>query len=113
LVPPGGYRMGAPDPGQAQQPDVPEHFVRLTKPFFIAENEVSQDEFASVMEFNPSIEISRTEDEQSKAARRFRGSPPVQNVSWDEAEEFCRRLSERPEESNAGRRYRLPTEAEW
>src|SRR5262249_9534868 len=30
-----------------------------------------------------------------------------------EAVEFCRRLSERPEEQEAGRRYRLPTEAEW
>jgi formylglycine-generating enzyme required for sulfatase activity len=34
-------------------------------------------------------------------------------VSWSEAAEFCRRLSEIAEEKDAGRRYRLPTEAEW
>src|SRR5688572_30504236 len=35
------------------------------------------------------------------------------HVTADQAAEFCRRLSEKPEEKAAGRRYRLPTEAEW
>jgi formylglycine-generating enzyme required for sulfatase activity len=38
---------------------------------------------------------------------------PKGSVSWNQAREFCRKLSELPEEKAAGRSYRLPTEAEW
>ncbi len=49
---------------------------------------------------------------QARAGRDFR-FPPVENVSWNDAQEYCRRLSALPAEKAAGRRYRLPTEAEW
>ena len=38
---------------------------------------------------------------------------PVEMVSWEEAQEFCRKLSSLPEEEALGRVYRLPTEAQW
>ena len=37
----------------------------------------------------------------------------VETFSWEEAIEFCKRLSEMPEEKKAGHKYRLPTESEW
>ena len=37
----------------------------------------------------------------------------MDGVSWDDAAEFCKRLSKMPEEKEAGRRCRLPTEAQW
>jgi formylglycine-generating enzyme required for sulfatase activity len=41
------------------------------------------------------------------------GRFPVENVSWEEAQTFCEKLSDRAAEQSLARRYRLPTEAEW
>jgi formylglycine-generating enzyme required for sulfatase activity len=62
--------------------------------------EVQQGEYEKVMKHNPSA---------------FKVSPkhPVESVSWEDAMEFCKRLSDLADERKAGRTYRLPTEAEW
>src|SRR5262249_15622705 len=38
---------------------------------------------------------------------------PVESVSWEDAQDFLKKLSARPEERKAGREYRLPSEAQW
>lgn len=75
------------------------HQVTLTKPFEIAVYELTQKQASQVTSVNPS---------------RFKGPQnPVENVSWDDAVEFCRLLSALPAEQSTGYVYRLPTEAEW
>ncbi|MFO0905764.1 MAG: SUMF1/EgtB/PvdO family nonheme iron enzyme [Pirellulales bacterium] len=95
LLPAGTFMMGSARPGSR---DTPRH-VTLTQPFYLGVTEVTQEQFKRVMGSNPSISV--------------RAQNPVENVTWEDAVEFCRRLSELPEESKARRMYRLPTEAEW
>ena len=75
------------------------HEVMLTKPFKMGVHEVTQTQYERLMGVNPS---------------HFKGADnPVHRVSWNDAVDFCRKLSELPSEKAAGNVYRLPTEAEW
>jgi formylglycine-generating enzyme required for sulfatase activity len=81
----------------------PQTTVILTRGYWIAKYEVTQGEYLSVMNTNPSV---------------FPGdlSRPVSSVTWLDATNYCAKVTER--ELAAGRippgsRYRLPTEAEW
>ena len=78
----------------------PQHRVRITKPYRLGATEVTQEQYRRVTGSSPS---------------EFQGDPrrPVERVSWLDAVEFCRKLSELPEEKAATRRYALPTEAQW
>ena len=96
-IPRGEFTMGSPDGevgrdyGQTTERG---HRVKLSRSFWMGVMEVTQAEWKAVMGTNPSA---------------FKGDDhPVDNVSWDDAGEFCKRLSVKE-----GRRYRLPTEAEW
>ena len=75
------------------------HQVTLTQAFHLGQHEVTQEQYEAVMGTNPS---------KSKGPQN-----PVENVSWADAVEFCRKLSAMPAEKKAGYVYRLPTEAEW
>jgi formylglycine-generating enzyme required for sulfatase activity len=90
LIPAGTFTMS--EGGEA-------HKVTLTKPFELGVYEVTQEQYEQVMGSKPS---------------KFKGPQnPVEQVSWTDAVEFCRMLSELPAEKKAGYVYRLPTEAEW
>jgi formylglycine-generating enzyme required for sulfatase activity len=109
LIPAGEFWMGSPE-GKVTSEFL--HRVRITKPFYLCTYEVTQSEYKRVMVTNPSYFSPRGKYKDRVSAQdtdRF----PVEAVSWQNAAEFCRKLSSRREERDAGRAYRLPTEAEW
>jgi formylglycine-generating enzyme required for sulfatase activity len=113
LIPAGEFQMGSPQSETNWEDDESQHRVRITKPFYLGEYEVTQAEYEKVMGTNPSY-FQNSESVTNNAVigmdtRRF----PVEEVRWDDAVEFCRKLSAIPAERREGRVYRLPTEAEW
>jgi formylglycine-generating enzyme required for sulfatase activity len=95
LIPAREFQMGSPESEKYHQDNALQHEVTLTKPFYMGKYEVTQEQWESVMGNNPS---SRT-----KGAKL-----PVTNVSWEDCQEFIKKLNEK---TSGG--YRLPTEAEW
>ncbi|HUX07002.1 MAG TPA: SUMF1/EgtB/PvdO family nonheme iron enzyme [Acidobacteriota bacterium] len=95
LIHSGEFLMGAvPRDSEAAYNEVPQHKVQISAPFYIGIYEITQAQYQRVMATNPS---------------RYKGSNyPVEKVSWNDAQKFCRKLS-----SLTGKNYRLPTEAEW
>lgn len=109
----GRFRMGAPDSDTAAGvEEKPPHTVDVSQPFLLGVTEVTQSQFASVMDSNPSA--FSLGGASSDDARGFEASElPVESVTWHEAVQFCELLNKLPEERARGRKYRLPTEAEW
>jgi uncharacterized protein (TIGR02996 family) len=94
LIPPGTFLMGSPRSEPERQSGETWHRVTLTRAFWVGIHPVTQQQWRAVTGTNPS---------------RFEGDTrPVESVSWDDCQDFCRRLSR-----SEGRPYRLPTEAEW
>ncbi|NBT36493.1 MAG: formylglycine-generating enzyme family protein, partial [Betaproteobacteria bacterium] len=99
-IPAGEFLMGSPEdcPFGNPEEEFP-HRVRITKPFLLGMHQVTQSQYERATGENPSF---------------FKGPDlPVEHLTWSEARRFCELLSDLPEERAAGRRYRLPTEAEW
>ncbi len=112
-VPAGEFLMGSPDDDKrARDDEKPQHLVRITKPLLVGRYEVTQAEYQKVQKANPSW-FSKAGGGEKKVAGLDTSRFPVERVSWVDAVEFCKKLSERPAEKAAGRRYRLLTEAEW
>ncbi|OUL19416.1 peptidase C14, partial [Nostoc sp. T09] len=93
-IPGGSFKMGSPsgEKGRSSS-ESPQHHVNVPA-FFMGRFEVTQEQYQQVMGKNPSY---------------FKGEKrPVEGVSCNDAAEFCTKLSQK-----TGRKYRLPSEAEW
>jgi formylglycine-generating enzyme required for sulfatase activity len=106
LVPKGEFAMGSARGNPNADLDERQHSVTLTRDYYIGAFEVTQAQFAQVMGRNPS-------QFQGKRFKDGGANHPVERISWNDAVDFCKRLSELPDERAAGRVYRLPSEAEW
>lgn len=101
---PGTFLMGSPENELERNSYETQHEVTLTQGFWLAKTELTQEQWLAVMGTNPST----YSDAGLKA--------PVENLSWDEAMDYCRRLTDRERARGAlppGWEYTLPTEAEW
>ena len=95
-VPAGEFRMGSKS-SEGYNDERPVTQVRISQGFYLGKYEVTQAQWQAVMGSNP----SRFDE--------YGPDCPVEMVSWDDVQEFIRRLNAR----SGGARYRLPTEAEW
>jgi serine/threonine protein kinase len=95
-IPGGRFKMGSAINEPGHQDNEREHVVRLSRPFFIACTEVTRGQYRRVMDSLPSDAGDGAND------------LPIDHVSWNDARNFCEKL-----QAIDGRKYRLPTEAEW
>ncbi|MBA4188551.1 MAG: hypothetical protein C0467_11145 [Planctomycetaceae bacterium] len=104
----GTFKMGSVDGELGRKSDEgPAHDVVIKRPFLISATEVTHSQFLKVMGSSP----SKSSAKASKAQNL-----PVEYVTWDEANDFCKKLTELEKAQPHARKgwaYRLPTEAEW
>jgi len=117
LIPPGVFFMGSNRGRRGRRrfqddDETPRRLVRITRPFYLGVTEVTQGQYVAVMNDNPSYFSPLGEGAAQVEGLDWR-TLPVENVSYLQIREFCRRLSARPAEKKTKRVYRLPTEAEW
>jgi formylglycine-generating enzyme required for sulfatase activity len=112
LIPPGKFVMGSPKEEAGRYYDEVEHVVEITRPFYLGVYEVTQAGYQKVTGKTPSW-FSPTGAGKARVKGMNTSQFPVEQVSWEEARAFCDRLSAFSAEKDAGRVYRLPTEAEW
>ncbi len=97
LIQAGTFEMGSPPDDPDGNANERQHRVTITKSFYLQATEVTQGQWKRVMGNNPSYFKDCGDD------------CPVETVSWDDVQEFIRRLNKMEGTS----KYRLPTEAEW
>ncbi len=103
LIPAGSFQMGS----NESSDEKPIHTVRISRPFYLGVHEVTQGAWQDLMGTSP-----WSGKEYVREDRDY----PATYVSYDDALEFCRKLTAIERGTNglsAGEEYRLPTEAEW
>ncbi len=100
-IPGGTFLMGSPE-GEGYDSEYPQHEV-IVQPFFMGKFQVTQAQWKAVASL-PKV----NHDLKSNPSRFQDDDRPVERVSWEDAVEFCQRLSKQ-----TGKEYRLPSEAEW
>ncbi|MFO0917136.1 MAG: bifunctional serine/threonine-protein kinase/formylglycine-generating enzyme family protein [Planctomycetaceae bacterium] len=129
MIPPGEFLMGASDAENemmTSDKELPRHKVRLTQPYYLSAYETTRGQFAQfVKETGYQTEVERSGRGGSVLDKKGNFNPdpksswrnpgfqqdddhPVVNVTAEDAQAFCRWLSEKEQTE-----YRLPTEAEW
>jgi formylglycine-generating enzyme required for sulfatase activity len=106
LIPKGTFMMGSPESEERRVGNETQHEVTISKDYYLGVYEVTQAQYEKMMGKNPSRF-------QGDNLREDNANHPVEQVSWEDAVEFCKKLSDLPEEKKAGRIYHLPTEAQW
>ncbi len=102
-IPGGSFTMGAPESeSESGNDERPQHEVTL-QPFYLGRHLVTQAQWRVVAGYD------RIEQDLDPDPSNFKGANrPVESMSWEDAQEFCRRLS-----VATGKDYRLPSEAQW
>lgn len=107
-IPAGKFMMGSPNwDVDAFDEEKPQHEVRISKDFWLGKYPVTQEEYQQVIGSNPSHFATTGAGKdviKDMDTKRF----PVENATWDEAKEFCRKLT-----SLHMRKMQLPSEAQW
>jgi formylglycine-generating enzyme required for sulfatase activity len=114
-IPPGRFWMGSPpEEPERKESEGPQHLVQL-QGLFMGRTPITQAQWRAVAGWQALEGESawkrdlKPDPLETQMVERFRGEHrPVVNVSWQDAMEFCRRLSLR-----SGKSYTLPSEAQW
>ena len=124
VLPAGGFRMGCVSGRDCEDNEMPVHEVRIAQPFALSKYEVTRGEFGrfvaqagyrTMAEHSGGCYVWDGSDVTEKSSARWNNpgfnqsdTHPVVCVSWDDAVAYVEWLS-----SETGKRYRLPSEAEW
>jgi formylglycine-generating enzyme required for sulfatase activity len=106
-VPPSDFQMGSPPDEQGRDVDERQFKATLSHGFHIGSTAVTQKQWAQVMGAHY-VSTDGVHPDELMGEHFIGDNFPINCVSWNEANEFCRRLS-----AKENKNYQLPTEAQW